>query len=229
MAALVGMAAMFAGASRALLASVVFAVETTLQVHGLLPLLGGCSAAYLVSCLLMPNSIMTAKIVRRGVRVPVEYAADFMERIFVGDATSAPVLTLGSADSVATVRRWFAERGVRVQHQGFPVVDAGDALVGVVTLRNLLDPSIPGDRLVSDLVTRSPVVTYPDSTLREAADVMAHEGIGRLPVVARDAPLKVIGMLTRSDLLAAHRRRLAEARDARRVIRLGRRRRPRSA
>ena len=49
-AALVGMAAMFAGASRALLASVVFAFETTRQPMGLLPLLGGCTAAYLVSC-----------------------------------------------------------------------------------------------------------------------------------------------------------------------------------
>ena len=48
-AALVGMAAMFAGASRALLASVVFAFETTRQPMGLLPLLGGCTAAYLVS------------------------------------------------------------------------------------------------------------------------------------------------------------------------------------
>ena len=60
------MAAMFAGASRALLASVVFAFETTRQPMGLLPLLGGCSAAYLVSLLLMRNSIMTEKIARRG-------------------------------------------------------------------------------------------------------------------------------------------------------------------
>src|SRR5205823_11310458 len=43
-AALVGMAAMFAGASRALLASVVFAFETTRQPIGLLPLLSGCTA-----------------------------------------------------------------------------------------------------------------------------------------------------------------------------------------
>ena len=77
-AALVGMAAMFAGASRALLASVVFAFETTRQPLGLLPLLGGCTAAYLVSCLLMRNSIMTEKIARRGVRVAGEYAADFL-------------------------------------------------------------------------------------------------------------------------------------------------------
>jgi H+/Cl- antiporter ClcA len=58
-AALVGMAAMFAGASRALLASVVFAFETTRQPLGLLPLLGGCSAAYLISLMRMKHTIMT--------------------------------------------------------------------------------------------------------------------------------------------------------------------------
>jgi chloride channel protein, CIC family len=74
-AALVGMAALFAGASRALLASVVFAFETTLQPMGLLPLLGGCTVSYLVSALLMHNSIMTEKLARRGVHVPAEYLA----------------------------------------------------------------------------------------------------------------------------------------------------------
>jgi H+/Cl- antiporter ClcA len=67
---LVGMAALFAGASRAPLASVVFAFETTRQPLGLLPLLGGCAAAYLVSCLGMRHSIMTEKLARRGQRLP---------------------------------------------------------------------------------------------------------------------------------------------------------------
>src|SRR3546814_6051762 len=47
-AALVGMAAIFAGSSRALLTAVVFAFETTRQPACLLPLLGGCTAAYLI-------------------------------------------------------------------------------------------------------------------------------------------------------------------------------------
>src|SRR6185503_10814427 len=51
-AGLVGMAAMFAGASHALLASVVFAFETTRQPVGLLPLLAGCTAAYLTAIFL---------------------------------------------------------------------------------------------------------------------------------------------------------------------------------
>lgn len=71
--ALIGMAAIFAGASRALLASVVFALEATQQPLGVIPLLAGCSIAYLVSILLMDNSIMTEKIIRRGVQVPHEY------------------------------------------------------------------------------------------------------------------------------------------------------------
>ena len=71
--ALIGMAALFAGSSRAILTSVIFAFEATKQPIGLVPLLGCCSIAYIVSILLMDNSIMTEKIVRRGVKVPHEY------------------------------------------------------------------------------------------------------------------------------------------------------------
>lgn len=84
-AALVGMAAMFAGASRALLTSIVFSLETTGQMNGLLPLLGGCVAAYFVSFFLLRNgSIMTEKIQRRGVRTPDAYVPDVLKTITAG-------------------------------------------------------------------------------------------------------------------------------------------------
>jgi H+/Cl- antiporter ClcA len=69
--ALVGMASLFAGASRAVLASIVFGFEATQQPAALLPLLAGGVVAYFVSSVLMPTTIMTEKIVRRGVTVPV--------------------------------------------------------------------------------------------------------------------------------------------------------------
>src|SRR6185503_3459851 len=83
-AALVGMAAIFAGASRALLASVVFAFETTHQTNGLLPLLIGSTLAYLVARMLMQNSIMTEKIARRGLKIPEDYDADVFLQTTVG-------------------------------------------------------------------------------------------------------------------------------------------------
>jgi predicted transcriptional regulator len=63
---------------------------------------------------------------------------------------------------------------------------------------------------VRDLVKRAPAIVFEDSSLREAADHLLRENVGRLPVVRRDEPTKMIGLLTRSDILAAHRRRLGE-------------------
>ena len=75
--ALIGMAAMFAGASRAFLTSVIFALETTGQMNGLLPLMGACAAAYFVSFFLLKDgSIMTEKINRRGVKTPDSFEPD---------------------------------------------------------------------------------------------------------------------------------------------------------
>jgi H+/Cl- antiporter ClcA len=213
-AALVGMAAIFAGASRALLTSVVFAFETTLQPLGLLPLLGGCTASFLVSSLLMRESIMTEKISRRGVRVPSDYEADFLDSVLVRDACSRPVVSLRSEQSLDEARAWISSRAAGSAHQGFPVVDAGGKLLGVLTRRNLLDPETAGARPLGELLTRPPAAVFEDSTLREAADHMVREDVGRLPVVARDAPERVLGFITRGDLLAAHRSRLAATHEA---------------
>ena len=208
-AALVGMAAIFAGASRALLTSVVFAFETTLQPLGLLPLLGGCTAAFLVASLLMRESIMTEKISRRGVRVPADYEADFLEQVLVRDACAKDLVTLSAEQTLGSAREWISSRAAGSAHQGFPVVDERGALRGVLTRRNLLDPDADGSRTLGELITRPPAAVFQDSTLREAADHMVREDVGRLPVI--DPSGVLVGFITRGDLLAAHRQRLAAA------------------
>jgi H+/Cl- antiporter ClcA/predicted transcriptional regulator len=205
--ALVGMAAMFAGASRALLASVVFAFECTRQPIGLLPLLGGCAAAYLVSCLTMKNSIMTEKLARRGARVTSEYQADFLDGLLVRDFASKTVVSLAAHESIASVRGFLATSLASAHHQGFPVLAEG-RLLGVVTRRDLLDVSLDEAASVGSLVRCEPIVVHPLHSLREAADRMVSERVGRVVVVSADAPHAVVGILTRSDLLRGHERRL---------------------
>jgi H+/Cl- antiporter ClcA len=218
-AALVGMASIFAGASRALLTSIVFAFETTRQPVGLLPLLGGCTAAYLISALIMRNTIMTEKIARRGVRVPTEYAADFLEQISVGQACTRDARVLRTSDELGEVRAWLNSGKPEAQHQGFPVLDDQDRVRGVITRRDLLAPDLPGLKRIGEMLRRPPIVVNEEHSLREAADHMVAENVGRLVVVAHDDPTKMVGILTRGDLLSAHARRLREARDANRHIR----------
>ncbi len=218
-AALVGMAAMFAGSSRALLTSIVFAFETTRQPAGLLPLLGGCTAAYLISALSMRNTIMTEKIARRGVRVPSEYSADFLEQVQVGKACTRDVRSLKTSDELGEVRTWMNSGRVRAQHQGYPVVDDAGRVRGVITRRDLLDPDKPGLTRIGDMLKRGPIVVFEDHTLRDATDLMVGENVGRLIVVARDNPNRMVGILTRSDVMAANSRRIHEMHDATRQIR----------
>jgi chloride channel protein, CIC family len=209
--AMVGMAAIFAGASHALLASVVFAFETTRQPMGLLPLLGGCSAAYLVSLLLAPHSIMTERLARRGRIVSTAYAIDFLSQVLVRDVALKPVTTISAAQTVDEVRAWLASEDTTASHQGFPVIDQDGLLVGVVTRRDINNPNLPAGITVRNIVRRAPAVVFEHNSLRHAADHMVREGVGRLPVVSAEEPRRVIGIVSRSDLLAAHHARLAAA------------------
>ena len=210
-AALVGMASIFAGASHALLASVVFAFETTRQPMGLLPLLAGCSTAYLVSLLLMRSSIMTEKLTRRGTPVRTEYSADFLDHVCVADAATRDVVSLNENTALTDVLDWLSTRGPGTAHEGYPVLANDGTLVGVVTRRELLDPEADEASPVRALVRTAPAVVFEENTLREAADHMLRKKVGRLPVVSRTAPHRVLGIVTRTDLLDAHRGRLDAA------------------
>jgi CIC family chloride channel protein len=210
-AGLVGMAAAFTGASRALLASVVFAFEATRQPMGLLPLLAGCTGAYLISLRTMRYTIMTERLARRGTPVITEYSADFLSGVLVRDRASRPVATLSGDLSVAAARDWLAGPEAPT-HQGFPVIDSLGRLLGVLTRRDLLHPGASGEARLRSLIHRAPVVVAGHHSLREAADMMVQAKVGRLPVVAEDGSGAVVGILSRSDLLAAQERRLDETR-----------------
>jgi CBS domain-containing protein len=79
----------------------------------------------------------------------------------------------------------------------------------VLTRPDLLNPAHAEGTRLGELIRRPPKFIYADSTLRDAADHMVNHDIGRLPVVERERA-RVIGMVTRSDLLSAHRKRLRE-------------------
>jgi CIC family chloride channel protein len=138
--ALIGMAAMFAGASRAWLTSIVFALETTGQINGLLPLLGGCVAAYFVSFFLMKGSIMTEKILRRGVKTPDAFEPDILRNVAVrqlvlpGNSFIELQYSIDAAD----------DAGVAAELMGKYKIDSllvkeGQRVIGVITSHALLN------------------------------------------------------------------------------------------
>jgi len=208
--ALIGMASMFAGASRALLTSIVFAFESTMQPHGLLPLLGACIAAYFVSFFLMKHgTIMTEKINRRGVFTPNAYEADILQRLNVEAVMQEDPPVLSGDNTVAEVKEWARESANENLPKNLAVVDDNEDLVGIIILRKVLE-SKDDDKPVSSLVTEKNIYVYNNSQLSFAVDVMHRFKVNFLPVVDRDNKKKVIGVLTPQNVFAAYRKRNRE-------------------
>jgi len=213
--ALVAMGAVFGAASRAAFSFIVFAFEITRDYNSVLPLMLVTVIADGVAILLMPKaSIMTEKLVRRGLRIHQDYEADVLQQMVVSETMDreAPVLPAG-----IPVRE-LAERIARHEpevsrHQGMLLMDADKRLVGIITRGDILrsldeDPS--GAMSLLEAGSRKMIVTHPDETLHEAAAKMLRNNIGRLPVVDRKDPQHVVGYLGRPGIMAARLHRLHE-------------------
>jgi H+/Cl- antiporter ClcA/CBS domain-containing protein len=204
---LVSMAAVMGGMMRSPFTAIAFALELTDDIHALPALMVAGIAAYGFTVLVMPRSILTEKVARRGFDVFREYGIDPLERIRVGEVMTREVRRIRASMGVAEVLGMFHDR--RSTHRGYPVVDAEDRVLGVVAAADALAWSqlaSPDAMGVAELLQRAPVVVRSQESCRAAAERMATEGIGRLPVVDDETGTRLVGIVTRSDLLAARSR-----------------------
>ena len=217
-----GMAAALSGVTRSPLTAIVFTLELTHDMDLLLPLLIVATLAHLVSVLVLGRSILTEKVARRGFHVVREYGVEPLEALFVRDVMSTDVLTVGAGRSLADLCQALLGRSMERHQRLLPIVSEDGRLVGVVPWVDVLERAARGTTtgVVDDIMVRQVEVAYPDETLRAVADRMTLRKVGVLPVVARDRPDRLKGILTQFDLLLARERILEEERHRERVLRL---------
>jgi H+/Cl- antiporter ClcA/predicted transcriptional regulator len=220
---MIGMAAMMGAALRAPFTGIVFSIELTHDVNSLLPLLVGVMAAYGFSVLVMHRSILTEKISRRGYHVSNEYAVDPLEILFVREAMRPQVISIPADASIAEIAQPIRSDDKLRRQALYPVLGQQRQFVGIVTRGGLLDATsdsnLDGKR-VSEIVHANPVVAYPDEPLRAVVYRMADRGVTRVPVVTRERPREMVGMISLRDLLAARARNLDDERRRERVLQL---------
>ncbi|OIR05123.1 H(+)/Cl(-) exchange transporter ClcA [mine drainage metagenome] len=212
--AILCMAAFFGAAARAPFTFILFAFEMTRSYNAVLPLMLVVVVANGVALALMKHSVMTLSLARKGLPVNQEYEADAFKQISVGLVMDEEALSIPASTLVADLSERIAngEPGL-LRHPAFPLVDDDHKLVGIVTRADLVkafdkDPS--GQSSVLDAGTRDPEVAFPDEPVDEALNRMLKRGCGRLPVVSRDDPRRLVGYLGRTAVLNARLHRLHE-------------------
>ncbi len=211
--AIISMAAMMGGTMRSPLTAMIFTLELTHDLNLLPALLIACIAADAVTVLLLRRSILTEKVARRGLHLTREYAIDALQVQRVGEVMAQDMSTVPAHMTVGELAERIASGDVSLRRQGMPILDAEGCLVGIITRGDVLravDGGADRRRPVVEVGSRDLVIAYPDEILSDAVARMLRHGVGRLPVVSRQDPRRLIGYLGRAEVMAARQRQLEE-------------------
>ncbi len=202
--ALVGMAAVFGSAARAPITSVLILFEMTDDYRLILPLMLATVISTILAEHLDKESIYTFKLSRRGVRLERGRDIDVMQGVMVGEAMTTNVDTVSADMDLVEVDRLFRE----THHHGFPIVDENGELFGIVTLQDVARAKEKGmyeGHKVREVATQSLLTVYPDEPMWAALKRLGTRDVGRLPVVDRQNPHRLLGLIRRSDIIRAYR------------------------
>ncbi|HOW14202.1 chloride channel protein [Methanosarcina sp.] len=206
--AMVGMGAVFAGTARAPLTAILILFEMTRDYSLVLPLMFSCVLSNVMSNALHSESIFTEGLRRKGFKIRKGREIDIMESMFVKDAMVQHVQTVSEDKNVGTLIALMQAS----RHAGFPVLDSKGKLSGIVTLSDLRSKVKYGevDKKIGDISTRNVEVAYPDETLETVLKRLGSKQIGRIPVVDREDRTKLLGLITRSDVVNSYTKKVIE-------------------
>jgi CIC family chloride channel protein len=223
---LVGMTSVLSAAIGAPLTSAMLALELTHNGGLMLPVLLSCIAAYAVSVLVMPRSMLTENLSRRGLHLSREFGVDPLETILVSQAMHTSVFALpekATRQDAADWLRKMEERGSEAWSHWqriFPLVDSEGRMTGTITRAQMIAAARKED-LSSPLAedaNREPKTISPFNTLRVCAMMMAESKLTSYPVVSADG--KLLGVVTINDLLLGRSEERHRESDRERVLRL---------
>jgi CIC family chloride channel protein len=201
---LVGMGAVLAGAVRAPITGLMLPFEMTQDYRIILPLMLAVVVSTLIAGRITHESVYTLKLKQRGVELGLKRTANLMGDILVGDAmTPVNELTpLRAGDSLSVLTRAFEI----TNHHGFLVLNDAGELYGIVTLSDLETALARGGQVktVGEICSTGVTTAFPDETLEDALQHFGVLGVGRIPVVDRRDPRRVLGLLRRADIIQAY-------------------------
>jgi CIC family chloride channel protein len=211
--AMISMAAMMGGTMRSPLTAMIFTLELTHDLNLLPGLLVACIAAHALTVLWLRRSILTEKVARRGFHVTREYSVDPLAVLRVGEVMDRNPPTVPALMKVSELSDLIANGHPDLSHrQGTLIAHEDGSLAGIITRGDLLRAieKNPNGCTVLEAGSRHLIVTFADEILHDAVTRMVRHDIGRLPVVRRDNPQKIVGYLGRASIMTARLRRHEE-------------------
>ncbi len=207
----VGMGAFLAAACHAPLTGIFLLFEMTKNYQIMLPAIFSAMVGAEVAERLLPFSIDTYGLARRGLVLPHGREGDILETLKVRDAVNKEFDAIWEGTSVKGLRVYF---GRFSRHTDLFVVDEEGKLVGVIPF-SILKEALFMDELQEIVVARDLAVTEVEpleleDSLMEAMGRFGRGGVDHLPVVRSKGDRRLLGMVTRRGVIEVYNREQAK-------------------
>jgi CBS domain-containing protein len=200
--ALAAMAAVFGGIARAPFTSIVFLFELSHNPNALLPLIVCVMVSDGFVRLCSRDSIMTIKLVKRGLIVLQDYSVPVLMRAKIDQVMRKEFTQFSAEDELRSV----LEKYVPTDNALMPVIDAAGALVGIVEPHDLLRTEPPDHHVkMRELARRDYVLAYPGELVDQVHRDMMLKNTENVVVVQPEGPRKPIGIARANDILQLRR------------------------
>lgn len=200
--AMVGMAAVLAGAVHAPLTAIILLFEMTNDYRIILPLMFSVIVSMLISQILQRESVYTLGLMRKGIQLNRGRDIEILQAITVEEVMQSHPPVLMETDSLERAEDVFRES----KFYALPVVNVLGNLCGILTIRDLEEARARENpaAVVFEISTRDPITAFPDENINQALLKMSPKDLGRLPVVSRENPSQLVGWLRRNDIIRAY-------------------------
>lgn len=203
---LVGMAGFFAAAANTPISTIIMVSEMTGNYHLLVPSMFVCFIAYALAS----KWTIYEEQIKNRLEASI-HMGDMMEAVLnrfkvsaiIGNQKAEEIKTITPGTGVTKLLEIFSQS----ERTSLPVVDNENKLIGVVVgqhLRMIVNrPDLNPLLLASDL-TQKPATVFLSNSLLDAVQTMTARGFEEVIVVDKKNPHKIVGLLSRGDIVGAY-------------------------
>ena len=204
----VGMGAVAGAVMQAPLTNILMLFELTNDYTLILPIMVSCIASSYTYQRFTKHSIYVQYLLNRGINIRHGREVSIMNSIKVRDVMNTEFTTIAQEMPFRKILETISYS----KNFYFPVQDNKGDMTGILSfsdIREMMFEEQLGDLLVAgELATHKVLALTPEQNLNQAMELFTQLDVDQLPVVRHDDKVKVIGMITRGDVMASYNREI---------------------
>ncbi|RME41357.1 MAG: chloride channel protein [Deltaproteobacteria bacterium] len=206
--ALVGMGAFLSAATHAPMTAIFLLFEITDSYQVIIPIMLTCVIGTSIARHFRRDSLETVELTREGIDLEAGKERNIMKALRVGDVMAREVETVPENMTLGQFARFIAS----TRHTNFPLVNAAGEMTGIISVQDFMgavfEPELMDLVVVKELATLDVITVTEDENLDQAMRKIGYRNIEQLPVVAPDNPRRLVGIISRKDIISAYNRAL---------------------